>query len=307
MPFLPLAVKHRQHQFAVALVAAAAVFFFYSGPDRLALPTLRYLWNFGHILFFFAAVTLYLLRFPVQSNRQVIKLFAAVLSISVAIELIQGQIGRSLSLWDIGRNLVGTCAALLLFYRKTISWLAAAILLPLLLTDCIRLARTLSGDVAVAHLAPVIENFESQSTLRRWYGPLTQVTAPVLRGHYSARFELSTKKQYPSAILLFPHRDWSSYQSFHALVFNPGNQVINLSLRINDESHELNPNQPYQDRFNKTMPLTPGWNHLQIPLAEIRHAPQHREMDLSRIVKLVWFTVGLDRPRTLFLDDIWLE
>ena len=61
------------------------------------------------------------------------------------------------------------------------------------------------------------------------------------------------------------------------------------------------------DRYHRTVPLTPGPNHTRIALSEVERAPDGRRLDLRRIRRLQFFTVGPSGPRTLFFDGIRLR
>jgi hypothetical protein len=63
----------------------------------------------------------------------------------------------------------------------------------------------------------------------------------------------------------------------------------------------------YDDRFNRLFVITTGWNDLEIPMSEIASAPRGRTMDLTRIEGLSFFTVDLERPRTIFIDQVELR
>jgi hypothetical protein len=64
--------------------------------------------------------------------------------------------------------------------------------------------------------------------------------------------------------------------------------------------------QRFQDRFNRRYTIQPGWNRIHIPLLDAQQAPEGRAMDLSAVMAVGLFATRLERPRTVFLDDIRL-
>ncbi len=291
---------------AVVFLLITSSLFFIGGPKVTALPTLRYLWSLGHIVFYFCAVFLFTRFYSIKKERQSIYIFLAVLIISLAIELIQTQTGRYFSIGDILRNLVGSAAALLLASFDRVTKIAAILLMPFLLLDGWRLWQTAHTDYATARLFPVIEDFESQATASRWDGNITQVTDHVFAGHYSAKLHLPVKK-YSGVSLGNISRDWREFHTLEMHIFNPEQETQNLDFRINDEQHELAEIRTYNDRFNTQFTLKPGWNHILIPLAEIKKAPQDRDMDMSKITTLIWFMTDLKTPATVYFDEFRLQ
>ena len=79
--------------------------------------------------------------------------------------------------------------------------------------------------------------------------------------------------------------DWSKHTSLDLDVRSPENGV-ELAIRIDD----ANPCKEYDDRFNRPIALSAGWNHLRIPVADMRDAPKHRKLDVSRIRRLIIWT-----------------
>lgn len=110
-------------------------------------------------------------------------------------------------------------------------------------------------------------------------------------------------KRYPGIRIDEPYPDWRGYTYFQLEIFSelPTPQLI--SIRIDDLHHK----NKYSDRFNKAVTISPGLNHIQIPIDDIRLAPVGREMDLSAMKAVLLFAVSPREEFTLYLDNIHLE
>ena len=103
-----------------------------------------------------------------------------------------------------------------------------------------------------------------------------------------------------------PREDWRGYQWLAFEIFNPGQDLLQLIIRINDKAHDQEGHQ-YSDRFNRDLKVNPGWNHFEIPLAEIESAPSTRKMDLGNMLGLELFATNLEKPRVIFFEDFRLQ
>ena len=110
-------------------------------------------------------------------------------------------------------------------------------------------------------------------------------------------------KKYPGIRLEEPYPDWQGYTTFQLDIFSNLQMPQSLAIRIDDVHH----NNEYSDRFNRRLAISPGLNHIQIPLDDIRVAPDGREMDLSSIRRVLLFAVNPPKEFILYLDNIRLE
>jgi len=110
-------------------------------------------------------------------------------------------------------------------------------------------------------------------------------------------------KTYPGMRIDEPYPDWRGYTSFQLDVFSELPNPQSMAIRIDDLHH----NNEYSDRFNKAITVSPGLNHIQIPLEDIRQAPVGRELDLNAIKMVLLFAVNPPEKFTLYLDNIRLE
>jgi hypothetical protein len=110
-------------------------------------------------------------------------------------------------------------------------------------------------------------------------------------------------KRYPGIRLEEAYPDWQGYTTFQLDIFSNLPIPQSLAIRIDDVHH----NNEYSDRFNRRLAISPGLNHIQIPLDDIRVAPVGREMDLSSIRRVLLFAVNPPEEFILYLDNIRLE
>jgi hypothetical protein len=103
--------------------------------------------------------------------------------------------------------------------------------------------------------------------------------------------------------LVEPYPNWAGYQRLRVVAQSELDRPIDLVLRIHDRGHD----QRYLDRFNRSLTVLPGINEFVIPLAEIRSAPEGREMDLSAIRRLSLFAVAPEESFSLYLLELGLD
>jgi hypothetical protein len=103
--------------------------------------------------------------------------------------------------------------------------------------------------------------------------------------------------------LVEPYPDWTGYQHLRLIAQSELDRPIDLVLRIHDRRHDGR----YSDRFNRSLTFLPGINEFVIPLAEIRSAPEGREMDLSAIQRLSLFAVAPEESFSLYLLELGLD
>lgn len=110
-------------------------------------------------------------------------------------------------------------------------------------------------------------------------------------------------KHYPGIRLKEPYPDWKGFSHFHLEVYSELSRVQSLVIGIHDAQH----NNDYTDRFNQAITISPGINHIHIPLDDIRHAPVGRDLDLSAIKDVKLFAISPPEEFSLYVDNIRLE
>jgi len=242
------------------------------------------------------------------------------------IELAQELTGRSSSWSDLWANVLGVTAALCLGLaresastrrRGLLAASAVAALVVASVPGSVQLwdARRQKRDV------PMIASFEDRLELSRWRflsadGQLTP--EHVTAGRLSLRIDLHAGKS-PGVFMLWPPNDWREVHRgagnastgnsapAAALVFDvwlSEGPPLDVVVKIVDLYH--NYGHP-SDRYERPTRVPAGTHRVSIPLDLIAHAPISRQMDLSQIRLLQFYIEMLDRPRTLFVDNIHLE
>ncbi len=111
------------------------------------------------------------------------------------------------------------------------------------------------------------------------------------------------QKKYPGIHLAEPYSDWRGYTSFQLDVYSELSIPHVIAVRIDDVLYS----NRYADGFNRRLTISPGANHIRIPIEDIRQGPVGRETDLSAIRKVLFFAVSPPEKFTLYFDNIRLE
>ena len=100
-----------------------------------------------------------------------------------------------------------------------------------------------------------------------------------------------------------PYPDWTGYQTLRFEVFSELDRTVTLDLQILDDTSENRDG----DRFARELSIRPGVNQISVALAEVRSAPEGREMNMSSIRYLILYARDSKRPFSLLLDAFRLE
>lgn len=83
-----------------------------------------------------------------------------------------------------------------------------------------------------------------------------------------------------------PPSDWREFDELKVDLVNPTSETLRVVVRVDDEQH----NWKYADRYNGHFDIAPSSRvALRIPIDEIRTAPKTRELDLSKVARVVVF------------------
>ena len=301
----------------LALLLVASAFFFVGMPGDLTARSAQRAWDLGHVAFFFAATIVWIKwGWPSGAGSSVrlwVLVLGCVTAIGLGVEGIQVQLGRSGEPSDLLRNLVGAVLALAFWGvdgKWKASWMRTALraaALMLLIGAMSPLLVALSDEILASRAFPVLADFETPFQLSRWESDvvLSVERGTVREGTGALRVPLSTARYSTASLEFFPG-DWSGTSVLAASVFNRDDDTLQLIVRVHDEWHDKH-GMRYDDRFNRRFAIAAGWNDLAIPIADIAAAPRGREMDLTRIEGLSFFTVELSEPRTIFIDQVELR
>ena len=291
-------------------------FFFWGGPGYHAARSFKALWDLGHILFF-ALATFLVLHLARQRGLDTKWRFVLALIIlgtvgGILIELLQlGAGNRSVDPWDVYRDFLGILTGLIFCQTLPavgrLRWcffIVYAILFSIALRP---LAVALVDECLAERQFPILADFETFFEQDRFQpnNRLKRTDNHARSGGHSLRVQLTTDTYSGVSLFYFPHT-WEGYDQLHFSVYNPGREELQLHCRVHDRWHKEH-GQRYEDRFNQSLRLYPGWNDYTISLLSVRQSPSGREMDMNAIESFALFVVRQDRSRVLYLDHIFLS
>lgn len=302
----------RLRMLAFAGVAGVVPLLFIGGPDWASGPFYRSVWNLGHTGLF--AVLTYALK-PWQwltGWRLWLATTGLILLLGILIELLQSGTDRQADWQDILRNLLGVWLVLAwrpVFSRKTgahaHSWLLPAVTAILLLFELGTTGAVAVRQWQVNHQLPLLYDFRNSNPAPFWSGNPVPSDRHTSNQSQSLKIELGTETYSGISLNNLP-ADWRGYDQLIVTLFNPVQEQLTLTLRINDVAHDRGDNA-YGDRFNTRLVLAPGSNTFTINLEDVRNAPASRVMDLASVRRLGLFAVRLPAPRTVYLSDLRLD
>jgi len=298
---------------AFAGLTLTAPLFFIGGPEWTDGPVFKSAWNLGHILFF-ALFTLAVQPWRIWYGWRLWGICTlAVLIMGMGVELLQYGTSRQMDGQDILRNQLGVWTVLAArplasqTVRSSLAvWSLRLLVLVLLAVEAGAIARVTLQQYEVSQLLPALYDFSQTDPSPFWSGAVTPATPGA--GHNpqgGLRLFLTTARYSGASLHNFPG-DWQGYDRFVIDLYNPQDHPVTVTLRINDVEHDLGDNA-YNDRFNTRLTLAPGPNRFHLDLEQVRNAPAGRTMNMREVRRLVLFTSGLRKPKTLYVRDIKLE
>ena len=306
-------IKNHSVWLISVLLLIGSILLFIGGPDYYSFRSSRHFWDLGHILYF-ALLTVLLSRWSVVSRmsliRQWVTILALTLLIGVSIELIQYGGARTPDTGDVLRDMTGSLLVLVFgplgmnlqpanrrrYLKVSMIVLMLALLWPL--------SKSLIDEAVARYQFPLLSGFETPFELDRWQGGKKLSVESISKGKL-LKLSLTTEK-YSGTSLGYFDGDWTSARSLKISFYNPDKNALPLTLRIHDFQHTRG-YQEYADRYNRRFLLLPGWNKVEIDLDEVEGSPSNRNMDMSRIYRLGFFTVSLPEPRIIYIDEVRLS
>ena len=298
------------------LFLAGLAFLFVGGPGHNASRSLRDLWNLGHPLLFILFIFILYSDWKGFGDKGLLKQWVLAISIGAALglatELVQSLVGRQFDHVDIIRDLAGCATGLLLLAgsdknmgkREKIS--RAAFITVIIVVLTVPLLLSLSDELIARGQFPMLSGFETPLEIDRWRadGPLS-ISEDIFREGKASLMAEFTTVRYSRVTMRYSLGDWGGYQYLEFSIYNPDSSSLKLVCRVHDLEHERLGNE-YSDRFHRTITLDKGWNDFSIPVEEIRSAPSGRDMNLSELVQITFYSVSLPEPRTVYIDDVRL-
>jgi hypothetical protein len=303
--------------FSYLILLLGFLLFFIGGPDYYSSRSFKRIWDIGHILFFALFTFVILQNWSFLKDKNFIKRLIIILPISLIsgsfIEAVQLQFNRLPEFGDLWRDVLGVLFAFFFFFprdkpRSSKILLMGKIILIVLLTLELKspLIAVLDENIAGKQF-PVLSNFETPFESDRWEvdGKIKRYQKISSQGHYCLQVLLTPQKYSGITLKYFPE-NWQEHSKLSFSVFNPRPDKFKFNFRIHDMAHVLH-DEIYQDRYNKTISISSGWNLIELPLKEIQDAPRDRIMDLSKVVNLRIFITNLSEPLIFYIDEVYLE
>lgn len=295
----------------ILVVLLVAPFFFIGGPDWVSPDVVRQLWNFGHVAFF-AALTLLIHQYISLAHwHRWLLLSFFILLVGIAIELIQGVIGRHKSWQDIFNNLTGVWLGLFWSLAPSrIVWLGRLAALIAISPAATNVLVSASYYWQLYQQMPVINNFESAAEFQQLHFnagrvQVVQSADNISDGQFSAKVTLNPGR-YAGVRISLAVGNWTPYRQLKMHFFNPDQVPQVIVLRISDKLHDRGENR-VDDRFNLPLALQAGWNNIVIPLSQIEAAPKTRAMNMGEVSSMGLFVSNLQQSKILYWDYFYLE
>ncbi len=297
-----------RHFFFVVIILLMGMFplFFFGGPTNYSAPLFRKLWDCGHFVFFVCLVCALHIKIDISGWRVFAILTAVVFIVGGGIEIVQAHTGRDGNWQDLLNDLAGTWLALFWLQKPRFwVWFGRIVATLLLVKPVSMVVLAAWSQFHAERNFPAIADFESSIEVHGWRGNIERTKVLHSAGSYSLKIHLSTEKFSGVSLREF-YDSWQDFNTLQFDVFNPEKEPINLAIRISDIRHELG-SYEYNDRFNKSLHMSSGWNHVEIPIAAIRTAPATRELEMGSIAMLVIFATQLQKPQDIYLDNVKLR
>ncbi len=307
--------KNHHLWFIGFMLVIGSVLLFIGGPDYYSSRSTRCFWDLGHILYF--ALLAYLLsrwtfvcRMSLQG--QWFSILAVTLVAGTMIEIMQYGTTRTPDTGDILRDLTGSLLVLVFGpagLRLQSVWrryFLRGMVIVLALFQLWPLTKSLIDEAIARRQFPLLSGFETPFEIERWKGDDRLSIESKLPASKSKLLRISlTTAEYSGASLRYFDGDWASARTLQISLYNPDLDPLPITCRIHDRQHAEG-NQEFEDRFNRSYVLMPGWNQIEIDLAEVEKSPAKRKMDMRHIQGVMLFAVSLPVPRVLYLDEMRL-
>lgn len=123
----------------------------------------------------------------------------------------------------------------------------------------------------------------------------------VTHGAKSLKLELYPSP-YPGFTPSLKQRNWKKYKALKFDIYNPANEDVPITLRIDDKKDS----NEYADRYNKTILIKPGKNQMIIPLDSLVTSGTNRQLNLKKIQRFLLFSVNPAEKIVLYIDYVRL-
>lgn len=324
-----IAMKNSLPIVMIFLAIAAIIFILL----KFNLPGNTFFWreihNFGHIPLFgiMAALILNLSFIFLQTIIQkrylhYILAFCITVMLGVILEFIQISGPRDADIGDIWRDIIGALIFLgiYLIYDSKMTDLFSImkkrvktiVIIGLLILITLSILPAVIWGGAYLYRDwnfPTICGFESilENKFFRYQNAILEITTPPegwlgIKSEHAGRLTFMPAK-YPGLNIEEPYPDWTEYGVFCISIYSELENPVALYFRIDD----LHYNQTWEDRFNYSFTVLPGYNQIDISIEEIRQGPVNRKMDMTAIANILLFAHNPLDTFSVYIDDIILK
>ena len=157
---------------------------------------------------------------------------------------------------------------------------------------------------------PLLGDFEKRVALRLWQ-PTDRLDEDTAKVSFSEKYVSSgihalkvetLRGAWSGVRYLAGSSKWGQFQSLKMEIYNP-DLPFQLNLRIDDDQDTAQ----YGDRFDAVLPLSEGWNHVELSICEIEAGPKTRRLHMNAIHKMTLFTDLDAAPQVFYLDHVRLD
>jgi len=273
--------------------------------------------DFLHVPVFGIVATCLLLMSPPHWSRRkrLLFVFGLTFVLGALTEIAQIPTARDASLADLASDMLGAAGfvAIAAVFSRSISIpkgrgrFLVMLGLALLAWPVLPVARVSTAYLERNQALPALVRFDNRLGhvfFRLQNADIRKIFPP---GVNSVAAEISLKDgPWPGIIFHDIWPNWEPYSVLAIEVENPTVETLPINLSVHDRAHR-NGDQPYSDRFNRSVDLAPGSKTIRIELADIRNAPAGREMNMAKIDGLAIFCTQKEAGRQFVLYEIRLE
>lgn len=306
----PPALLRRWQTWAVLMAVLVIPFFLPIAVELRRHPLLGPLGDRLHIPLFTAIALMLYWRGPLRGRLWAAAVGAA--AVGIAVELLQGFVGRAGRLGDFLYDLQGIGLALSVVwwrgYCRRLGLLLGLGLLALALGEMRTVPRLIAATTEARGRFPVLDDFEGRYAGILWdwnNGAVTAVVAgePPKGGHVLSLTAGPGLKWPGTDLHHFPH-DWTGYRDLllDVRVVHAPADSLRLCVRVDD----------FQSRrdhlwLTDVFSIDRNWRTLVLPLSERTMTGSDRRLVLRDIDKVVVFTPGGPDSVALDLDNVRLR
>lgn len=300
----------------IFLILFLSLFLFIGGEVLPKHRLIKDIWDAGHLVLF-ALLSYSYFNLNSKINHSILYkiVFTTLFSllIGTAIELVQLLLHREFSKGDIINDLLGAyigLLGLLIFNKEHSQKLKASAIILVIFCLAIGLRnmeKHLLDEFNMRQQFPMLASFETDLEMSRWENNLTVLSRSrdfIKTGSHSLKVSFLPGR-YPNISLEHFKNDWSGYRAINYSIYNPSQITQSFAMKVYDKIHTRR-GRDYNDRFNHPISIAPGWNTFTIPLKDIISAPKSRSMNIRQIKGFSLFTDRLEKPSTIYIENIHL-